>query len=616
MNESFLKKFHNEFSSEAYNYLGSHCNKETSSVVFRVYAPHAISVSVVGDFNKWDDNKNIMNKVDCNGIWEITINSLKIYDNYKYAIKTARGTILKQDPYAYHNETSGGTSSKIYYLDDYIWNDETWLESRKNNSPYNRPMNIYEANLGSWKKNKNGSYLNYQMIADKLIPYVKKMGYTDIELMPLTEFPYDGSWGYQVTGYYSVTSRYGVPIDFMYLVDLAHKNNIGIILDWVPAHFPKDDFGLYEFDGECVYENADPTKKEHQTWGTRIFDFNKPEVKSFLISSANFFFDKYHIDGIRVDAVSSMLYLDYDRKVWKPNKFGGNHNLEAINFLRQLNTTIFMKYPNVLMIAEESTDFANVSKPIYMGGLGFNFKWNMGWMNDTLRYMSIDPMFRVYDHNKMTFAMMYAFSENFILPISHDEVVHGKKSLLDKMPGSYDDKFSNLKAYLGYMMTHPGKKLLFMGCEFGQFIEWDYKKELDWLLLKYPKHKMLQNYVMKLNKLYKKNTCLYEIDDSWDGFNWINADDASNNCLTYKRINRKKKELIVAINFSGNTLDSYRIGVKKGRYKELFNSDLLEFGGSGVKNDIVISEKVNCNNQKNSIIVKIPRLSIIILERI
>ncbi|MFA7009676.1 MAG: 1,4-alpha-glucan branching protein GlgB [Bacilli bacterium] len=616
MDKNMINAFHTRFTSDAYEYFGSHYDSQTKSVVFRVYAPHAEKVGIVGDFNGWNSNANQMKKITSAGVWELVIGGVGMYENYKYSLTNKGRTFLKQDPYAYHNQTNGETSSKIYHLDDFIWSDEEWLEQRSQTATFNKPVNIYEVNLGSWIRYKDGNVYNYRRLADKLIPYVKKMGFTHIEIMPLTEFPFDGSWGYQVTGYFSVTSRYGTPADFMYFVNKAHQNNIGIILDWVPAHFPKDEFGLYEFDGEVLYEDPEPTRQEHRSWGTRIFNFQKPEVKSFLISSAKFFFDKYHIDGLRVDAVAAMIYLNYDREQWKPNIYGGDHNLEAICFLQDLNTSIFHHFPNVMMIAEESTDFANVSKPVYMGGLGFNYKWNMGWMNDTLKYMETDPLFRGYNHNRMTFSMFYAFSENFILPISHDEVVHGKKSLLNKMPGNYEEKFANARAYLGYMMTHPGKKLLFMGCEFGQFIEWDYKKELDWLLLAYPMHQKMQDYVAKLNKIYLKKSCLWEIEDSWDGFQWINADDKDNNCYIYQRMNHKGNELIVAINFSGRTLDYYRVGVRKGRYKEIINSDWQEFGGYDVKNDIVTSENIDANNKKHSIVIKIPKLSIVILERI
>ncbi len=613
MKDNIFNSFHHSFISNAYEYLG--CHYEKNKTIFRVFAPHATSISVVGDFNNWDDKVNVMKRISDEGVWEAEVNNARIFDNYKYQITSFNKRFLKQDPYAYHNETNGGTSSKVYSLDGYNWQDNEWIEDRKNKNIYDKPMNIYEVHLGSWKRHKKGYVLNYREIADKLIPYVKRMGFTHIEVLPLTEYPYDGSWGYQVSGYFSVTSRYGTPHDFMYFVEKAHQNNLGIIMDWVPAHFPKDDFALYEFDGTYLYEDSEPTKMEHKGWGTRIFDFKKPEVKSFLISSARFFLEKYHIDGLRVDAVAAMIYLDYDREKWIPNCFGGNYNLEAIDFLKDLNIEMFKHFPNVLMIAEESTAFPKVTYPVYEDGLGFNYKWNMGWMNDTLSYIKVDPLFRKYDHNKLTFSMTYAFSENFILPISHDEVVHGKCSLLSKMPGSYEEKFANLRAFYGYMMTLPGKKLLFMGCEFGQFIEWNYKQELDWLLLDYPKHKEIQRYVKDLNTFYLKHSSLFEIENSWDGFTWINADDSNHNCLSYIRRNRQNKELIVIINFSGDMLVNYRLGVRKGSYKEVFNSDLYKYGGENHQNMILVSEKVSCNNQKNSIVLNIPKLSIIILKK-
>ena len=611
--EKFLDDFHNSFTSEAYKFLGSHyCEGKT---IFRVYAPHAQSISVVGDFNNWNGEVSKMKKVDTRGIWEAVIDNTHIYENYKYQITAFGKTFLKQDPYCYHSETSGRTSSKIYNIDNFTWEDDDWLEKRKNTPVYDKPVNIYEVHIGSWKRNKNNQVLNYRNIADKLIPYVKKMNYNYIELMPLTEYPFDGSWGYQVNGYYSITSRYGTPDDFMYLVNMAHKENIGIIMDWVPAHFPKDDFGLYEFDGTYLYEDSEPTRMEYRGWGTRIFNYKKSEIKSFLISSARFLFEKYHIDGIRVDAVAAMIYLDYDRDKWIPNCFGGNYNLEAIDFLRELNIEMFKLFPNIMMIAEESTAFPKVTHPVYEDGLGFNYKWNMGWMNDTLQYAKTDPLFRKFEHNKLTFSMTYAFCENFILPLSHDEVVHGKHSLLDKMPGEYDEKFANLRAVLGYMMTIPGKKLLFMGSEFAQFIEWNYNKELDWFLLKYPKHKAMSEYVKKLNKFYLRHSELYEIENSWEGFIWINPDDKDNNCLTYIRRNKKGKEIIVIINFSGSDLVDYRIGAKRGKYKEVFNSDLEEFGGNGCTNKDIKTDKIAYNGFKDSLKMRIPKLSIVIIKK-
>ncbi|MGI6710050.1 MAG: 1,4-alpha-glucan branching protein GlgB [Bacilli bacterium] len=619
MDTNFTNNFHHNYVVDAYKYLGAHIAEEdgVSKTIFRVFAPNAYKVSVVGDFNGWNENTNVMKKITNEGLWEIKIEGLREFDNYKYAIESKNKKLYKQDPYSFHNETRGATCSKIYNLDQYHWNDYEWMKSRASNSIFQKPINIYEVHFGSWRRFKSNDYFDYKKMAEELIPYVKQMGYTHVEVMPLMEYPYDGSWGYQVTGYYSITSRYGLPIEFMEFVDIAHQNGIGVIMDWVPAHFPKDEHGLCEFDGSYVYEYSDPLKMEHKTWGTRVFNYARCEVKSFLISNAMFLFDKFHIDGLRVDAVASMLYLDYDRKEWRPNVFGGNHNLEAIDFFKTLNTEVFKYYPNVMMIAEESTDFANVTKPVYLNGLGFNFKWNMGWMNDVLRYFQTDPIFRKYEHNKLTFSLHYAFSENFILPISHDEVVHGKKSLLDKMPGTYEQKFANLRAFLGYMMTHPGKKLLFMGQEFGQFIEWDHSKEIDWLLLQYEAHKEMQTYVKNLNKFYLSNNCLWEDDYSWDGFKWIACDDSNNNCISYRRINKNKDELVIAINFSGLNCENYFLGVPAGKYKEVFNSDDVKYGGYGHLNTKVIStQNFSIHGFDTSISITIPALSIVIFKKI
>jgi len=617
----FCNNFHNKFSEIAYKFMGCHFNRYTKEATFRVYAPNATKVYVVGDFCDWENGIE-MNKITGEGIYEVNVKNVNRFDKYKFKIINNNKVLFKQDPYAFHNETGEETCSKVYDF-EFEWSDQEWMEHRKNNSVFNKPLNIYEVHLGSWKKNKDDTYYSYRMTADKLIPYVKKMGYTHIELMPLNEHPFDGSWGYQVTGYFSVTSRYGTPDDFMYLVNKAHEANIGIIMDWVPAHFPKDAFGLYEFDGDKVYEDPEPTRMEFAGWGTRIFNYAKPEVKSFLISSAHMLLDVYHIDGIRCDAVAAMLYLDYDRKKWIPNKFGGNYKLEAIDFFHDLNTVLYRDYPNIMMIAEESTAFPNVTKPVYAGGLGFSHKWNMGWMNDSLAYASINPFFRHDHHHKMTFSLCYAYSENYILPISHDEVVHGKYSLIDKMGRdcggtlSYDEKFANDRAYLGYMMTHPGGKLLFMGCEFGQFIEWNYKKELDWFLVnKFPRHKEMQRYVEHLNKFYLKHSELWDNDQTMEGFTWINADDAGGNVYSFIRTNKKGKKLVVIINFSGNNYDYYRLGVPRGSYVEVFNSDLYQYGGNNYQNtDILRTEKYMSNNSKYSITVKIPRYSIIILKK-
>ena len=514
-NENFpLYIYHHGENYKTYEFMGAHPAEKQGAkgYVFRVWAPHAKAVSVVGDFNDWDEMKNPMDKLVDGETFEAFIPDLKEFDVYKYSILTASGKrILKADPYAFHAETPSATGSKLYDLDGYEWGDDDFVANVRSKRIYNSPMNIYEVNLLSWKLHEDGSYLSYRELADELVPYVKEMGYTHIEFMPVCEHPFDGSWGYQVTGYFAVTSRLGTPKDFMYLVDCFHKACIGVIMDWVPAHFPKDAHGLYEFDGEMLYECPMFGRTEHKSWGTRCFDYGRKEVVSFLISSAVFFFDKYHIDGLRVDAVASMLYLDYDRRQgeWAPNKYGDNKNLEAIELFRSLNKTVFRLYPYALMIAEESTAFAGVTKPVEAGGLGFNYKWNMGWMNDVLSYVSLNPYFRMHNHNKMTFAMMYAFSENYVLPISHDEVVHGKCSLINKMPGTTEEKFAGVRSFLGYMMSHPGKKLNFMGYEFGQFREWAYAEGLEFFLKAYPLHQKLSDYVRDLNYFYKDNSELY-----------------------------------------------------------------------------------------------------------
>ncbi len=615
--------FHQGNDVFAYKYFGAHFTEENGvpGVVFRVWAPNAVSVSVVGDFNGWDKSLHVMhNAVDDESVWELFVPSLNEYDIYKFSIETKSGTtVLKADPYAFHSETRPGTASKVYNLEGYKWGDERWLKYKSEQNIFSEPVNIYELHIGSWKRHADGNFYSYIDMARELVPYVKKMGYTHIELMPISEYPYDGSWGYQATGYFAVTSRYGTPKDFMYFVDECHKNGIGVIIDWVAAHFPKDAHGLYEFDGECVYEYSDPLKCEHPDWGTRIFDYGRNEVKNFLISNAVFWCDCFHIDGIRVDAVASMLYLDYGKRdgQWRANKYGGNENLEAADFLRSLNSAVTEVFPNTIMIAEESTAWPMVTKPPYMGGLGFHFKWNMGWMNDTLRYFSTDPFFRKHNHNALTFSMTYAFSENYILPFSHDEVVHGKCSLMNKQPGEYEQKFAGLRTLLGYTIAHPGKKLSFMGNEFGQFIEWNYEQGLDWNLLDYEMHRKMHDYVRDLNKFYLKNSELWEIEDGWGGFEWITVDDSDNNVVVFKRRNSAGNEIIAAINMSPVKRDEYRFGVSvPGSYRVVFNSDSEKYGGSGISYPSYIrAKREGINGFEFSLKLTLPPMSAIFIRR-
>lgn len=606
-----LEKFENGTLDSAYEIFGSFITK--NSVIFRVWAPNAKAVSVVGDFNGWNKDCNYMENIGY-GVWETKIGNLGKYSAYKYAIEDKNGNVvLKSDPYARHFETPPANASKVYE-DNYKWQDEKWINSKGEKSIYESPVNIYELHAGSWKRYEDGNTFDYVKLANELAEYVKDMNYTHVELMPITEYPFEGSWGYQVTGYFAPTSRYGTPEQFKEFVDIMHRNGIGVILDWVPAHFPRDKHGLFRFDGTPCYEYGDPRKGEHKEWGTVVFDYGRPQVKSFLISSAKFWFTEYHIDGIRMDAVASMLYLDYNRKdgEWMPNIYGGHENLEAIEFLREVNEAVFKADPNALMIAEESTAWPMVTKPAFDGGLGFNFKWNMGWMNDMLRYMSLDPYFRKHNHDCLTFSFFYAFSENFVLPLSHDEVVHGKCSMIGKMSGEYEQKFASLKAFYAYMMAHPGKKLLFMGQEFAQFIEWDYKKQLDWLLLDYDAHKNMKAFVKELNKFYLDNSQFWEIDYSWEGFEWISNDDNSQSIIAFRRKNKAGEEIITVCNFVPVGRSDYKIGVPiPGSYKRVFCTDDVKFGGktqpmtTGVK-----AKKEPMHGYDYSVSLEIPPMSV------
>ena len=602
----------------AFDYMGAHpfVQDGEQGYLFRVYAPEAEKVSVMGEFNDWNRDADYMAR-DEQGIWEKFIPNIPEYAAYKYSVWAKSGDVFdKSDPYGFHFETRPGNATKAYDLDGYEWGDSSWLDWRKKHLPYSNPVNIYECHLGSWKMHEDGNFYSYRQLADELVPYVKEMGYTHIEFMPLTEYPFDGSWGYQVIGYFAATSRYGTPKDLMYLIDKAHQAGLGVIMDWVPAHFPKDGCGLVEFDGSHLYEYADPLKMEHKEWGTRVFDYGKVSTRNLLFSSAMFWIEKFHMDGLRVDAVASMLYLDYNRQgEWRPNVHGGRENLEAVDFLRLLNEYILTDHPDVMMIAEESTAWPMVTKPGYDGGLGFNFKWNMGWMNDMLCYCSADPFFRKDMHDKITFSFMYAFSENYILPLSHDEVVHGKCSLIGKMPPPYENQFGGLRALYGYMAAHPGKKMLFMGGEFAQFSEWAYQRGLDWMLLDYPAHKQMQTYVKALNHFYLATPQLWEQDTDWRGFEWISHEDNRNNIIAFRRVAKDGSDIVVVVNFSPEEQQEYRVGVPiTGTYEEIFTSDKTEFGGSGMANGKLKTENKPMHGQEQSIVLKIPRFGVLFFK--
>ena len=613
-----LSSYHDGSATRAYEFLG--CHPETRDgipgYVFRVWAPNAQSVRVVGDFNFWNPDDLYMQKVT-HGIWEAWSPNAKEGNAYKYLVCHWDGSsVHKADPVGFRTCRAPDTSSVICSTEDYKWHDSLWLARNARRAPLNAPINIYEMHLGSWRRKPDGTLYSYSELAPMLAEYVKNMGYTHVELMPLAEYPYDPSWGYQVTHYYSPTSRYGSPRELKEFVDTLHQAGIGVLLDWVPAHFPKDAYALYEFDGTCTYELSDPTMNEHPDWTTRIFDFGKPEVKSFLISNAVYWLEKFHFDGLRVDAVSSMLYLDYNRPNYKPNRYGGRENLEAIDFIRQLNKACFGVRKNIIMAAEEATAFPMVTKPDFDGGLGFLFKWNMGWMNDTLKYTKTDPLYRKFQHNSLTFSMTYAFSENFILPLSHDEVVHMKGSLINKQPGDYFWKFAGLRTLRGYQMAHPGKKLCFMGGEFGQFTEWNFQKELDWMLLDYETHEKLQTFTRDLNHFYLKHGELWANDLDWSGYQWIQPDDPDNSLLAFRRIDKKGKELLAVINFTPVLRDNFRLGVPKaGTYRPIFCSDDLKYGGTGQLPGEATSEAVSFREYENSALFRIPPMSITFYER-
>ena len=619
-----LEAFSEGRSCHAWRCFGSHPGQKDGQdgYVFRVWAPNAKQVCVFGDFNGWDENAAPLEKLE-GGIWQGFVPGLKRFDTYKYAVHGADGKVVaKADPYAFHAETRPGNASKIYDLEEYPWGDQGWLDHRAKNAPYRRPMNIYECHLGSWRRTGEGEFLSYRDTAQYLVPYVKEMGYTHVELLPVMEHPLDASWGYQVTGYFAATSRFGTPDDLKYLIDQLHQAGVGVILDWVPAHFPRDAFGLYHFDGGPTYEYADARKGEHPDWGTQVFDLGRSEVRSFLFSNAMFWLEEYHADGLRVDAVSSMLYLDYGRQdgAWMPNIHGGKENLEAIEFFQQLNTAVFAAHPDVLMIAEESTAWPRVSHPVdkggLEGGLGFNLKWNMGWMNDILHYIKMDPYFRQFNHHDITFSLMYAFSENFVLPLSHDEVVHMKGSLINKMPGTDEEKFAGVRAFYTYMLTHPGKKLLMMGSEFGQWNEWHYEHSLDWHLLELEgedgdRHRALKAFFQAVNAFYLAHPELWELDFSWEGFEWIEADDNQANTIAFLRKDKKGSTLVTVCNFSPVDRTGYTIGVPTaGTYTCLFSTDDPAFGGLG-RGDAgpVKSQYIECHGREQAITLSLPPMS-------
>ena len=601
-----------------YDKFGAHVRTigDAAGVYFAVWAPNAQRVSVVGDFNGWDGRINPMRKLVGHGVWELFLPGIKQGTHYKFEIRAQTGALLlKSDPFAFFNQHGKATASLVYDLERYSWNDGAWMESRQTSNWPKSPISIYEVHLGSWRRKpeEGNRRLSYLELVETLLPYVLEMGYTHIELLPVAEHPFEGSWGYQVTNYYAPTSRFGTPDEFRYFIDKCHQAGIGVIMDWVPAHFPKDAHALAEFDGTDLYEHMDPRQGEHQDWGTLIFNFGRNEVRNFLIGNALFWLDKYHIDGLRVDAVASMLYLDYSRKPgqWIPNVYGGRENLDAVYFLKRFNEVCYERFPGIMTIAEESTDWPGVSRPTYLGGLGFGFKWNMGWMHDFLQYMSLDSIFRRYHHGNITFSLLYAFQENFILVLSHDEVVYGKRSLLSKMPGDEWQKFANLRMFLAWMYGHPGKKLLFMGGEFGQWNEWNHDTSLDWELLRLPPHDGLRRLVQHLNYIYKSEPALWQLDDTYEGFDWIDLHDADNSVVSFLRKSREGDVVAFVVNATPMVRYDYRLGVpESGFYRELINTDAETYGGSNVGNfGGIQTQDVPWMGRQHSILIHLPPLA-------
>jgi 1,4-alpha-glucan branching enzyme len=609
---------------QIYEKFGAHLRtvRGVEGVYFAVWAPNAQRVSVVGDFNGWDGRTNPMRRLLGSGVWELFLPDVGAGGHYKFEIRTPAGALLlKSDPFAFFNQHGKETSSLVYDLERYRWNDSEWMQARPGRRLHTSPLSIYEVHLGSWKRKaeEGNRSLSYLELAETLLPYVLAMGYTHIELMPVAEHPFEGSWGYQVTNYYAPTSRFGTPDEFRHLVDRFHQAGIGVIMDWVPAHFPKDAHGLAEFDGTDLYEHMDPRQGEHQDWGTLIFNFGRNEVRNFLIGNALFWLDKYHIDGLRVDAVASMLYLDYSRKAgeWVPNAFGGRENLEAVFFLKRFNEVCYERFPGIMTIAEESTAWPGVSRPTHLGGLGFGFKWNMGWMHDFLHYMALDPIFRRFHHNNITFSLMYAFQEHFVLVLSHDEVVHGKSSLINKMPGDEWQKFANLRMFYAWMYGHPGKKLLFMGGEFGQVREWNHDRELDWELLQLPRHDGLRRLVQHLNYVYKSEPALWELDDTSEGFEWIDFHDADNSVVAFMRRSSAGDVIVFAVNATPLVRQGYRLGVPgAGFYREIINTDAETYGGGNVGNmGGFQAEDFAWQGRTHSLMVSLPPLATVAFRR-